>query len=105
MDESFFVDGISIGGYRSFGAVQRMGPFSKINIFIGSNNSGKSNILKFIHEHLSHLVGSDRNSPANWKLDRALDGHTSAEPKPIVAGIGRRFDSQEFEAIRHRISD
>jgi len=43
--------GFGIGGYRSFsGAPQIMGPFKKVNIFIGENNSGKSNILRFIRD-------------------------------------------------------
>ena len=43
-----FIDGIGIGGYRSFGEIQYIGPFKKINIFAGKNNSGKSNILNFL---------------------------------------------------------
>jgi len=40
------IKGFGISGYKSFGiTLQRIGPFSKINIFIGKNNSGKSNIL------------------------------------------------------------
>lgn len=41
----------SIGGYRSFGdKVQRFGKLSRINLFIGQNNCGKSNILRFLHD-------------------------------------------------------
>jgi predicted ATP-dependent endonuclease of OLD family len=43
------LDGFGIAGYRSFGPQMcRIENLSKINIFIGKNNSGKSNILKFI---------------------------------------------------------
>lgn len=42
------LDGFGFTGYRSFGGdLQYIGPLSKINIFIGANNSGKSNILRF----------------------------------------------------------
>ncbi|HQS58670.1 MAG: hypothetical protein B7Y56_11185 [Gallionellales bacterium 35-53-114] len=41
----------AIGGYRSFGnKVQRFGKLSRINLFIGQNNSGKSNVLRFLHD-------------------------------------------------------
>lgn len=40
---------LSIGGYKSFGKIQRFEKFSKINLLIGQNNSGKSNFLRFIH--------------------------------------------------------
>ena len=51
-----FIDGIAISNYRSFGTgPQNIGPFSKINIFIGKNNSGKSNILRFINYQLPVL--------------------------------------------------
>lgn len=41
----------AIGGFRSFGnKVQRFGKLSQINLFIGQNNNGKSNILRFLHD-------------------------------------------------------
>lgn len=48
---SYPIYGFGISGYRSFsGEAQMLGPFKKINIFIGENNSGKSNILRFIRD-------------------------------------------------------
>lgn len=45
------IESFSLAGYRSFGKnVQRFETLSKINLFIGQNNSGKSNILRFIHD-------------------------------------------------------
>lgn len=39
----------SLGGYRSFGpSMQRFERFGKVNLLIGPNNCGKSNILRFI---------------------------------------------------------
>lgn len=47
------LQGISIGGYRSFGEnVQRIFPLKKVNIFAGPNNCGKSNVLRFIRDCL-----------------------------------------------------
>ena len=43
------IDGFSISGYRSFGPGQiRIGDLSRLNVFIGKNNCGKSNILRFL---------------------------------------------------------
>lgn len=48
MNNPIILKSIALGGYRSFGTIQRLPVFSKINLFIGQNNSGKSNLLRFI---------------------------------------------------------
>lgn len=54
---TIYIEGVGIAEYRSFGSeIQRIGPFRKINLFIGQNNSGKSNILRFLANHYSALV-------------------------------------------------
>ena len=59
-----YIHGIGLAGYRSFGEeIQYMGPFNKINLFIGKNNSGKSNILRFLNEHYrSFLAMKSKNA-------------------------------------------
>lgn len=73
-ESDIFIDGIGLSGYRSFGdKVQRIGPFGKINLFIGKNNSGKSNIIKFIHEHYSIILKNNQCSfdvLDHYKLDK-----------------------------------
>ncbi|HAU1190631.1 TPA: ATP-dependent nuclease [Legionella pneumophila] len=50
---NIYLKSLAIAGYRSFGKEpQGFCSFGKINLFIGENNCGKSNILKFIHELL-----------------------------------------------------
>ncbi len=45
------IKGIDIKNYRGFGHdTQKIPNLSKINIFIGRNNCGKSNILRFIEK-------------------------------------------------------
>ncbi len=46
-----YLDGVAIGFYRGIGEVQKIGPFSEVNFFIGPNNAGKSIVLNFIHDH------------------------------------------------------
>jgi predicted ATP-dependent endonuclease of OLD family len=82
-DMNVFIDGVGIAEYRSFGSeMQRIGPFRKINLFIGQNNSGKSNILRFLVSHygrfieLAHARNSRQGSLNLSEDDRHL-GSTS----------------------------
>ena len=55
------INGFYISRFRNFGEEdQYVGPLSKINVFIGSNNSGKSNILRFVRDILIPLFDVDR---------------------------------------------
>lgn len=54
---TIFLDGISARFYRGIGAeTQFISPFSRVNFFIGTNNSGKSIILNMLSSQLSGLV-------------------------------------------------
>lgn len=79
-----FIDGFGISGYRSFGKqLQRIGPFTKINFFVGQNNSGKSNILTFIKEYYQNtLKVISETIPLKYE---SLDNH-----------IGQRFAEMTF---------
>src|SRR6266566_1391356 len=62
-NNSIFVLGFGLSGYRSFGPeLQRIGPCQKINLIIGQNNSGKSNVLHFLHDHYGRFLRGE------WKL-------------------------------------
>jgi hypothetical protein len=71
--------GFIISRFRNFGDEdQLVHPLAKINIFIGENNSGKSNVIRFIRDVLSPLLEPGRG-----------DGHT-------LSGISRpRFSFTE----------
>lgn len=75
---------LAIGGYRSFAAPQRLERFSKVNIFIGQNNSGKSNILRFIHEVLGR--------PVNEKLKVDELAYHLPDRPPMVYGQSEPFE-------------
>ncbi|MBN2210442.1 MAG: AAA family ATPase [Sedimentisphaerales bacterium] len=56
-NEHIYIDGFGLSGYRSFGPdIQRIGPCKKINLLIGTNNSGKSNILLFLKDKYNSLI-------------------------------------------------
>lgn len=49
--------GFDISHFRNFGErPQQVAPLGKTNIFIGSNNSGKSNILRYVRDFLSPAI-------------------------------------------------
>jgi predicted ATPase len=76
------LDGFRISGYRSFGALeQEIRDLGKVNVFIGKNNSGKSNILRFV-ERLSQLCESDRYGRGKEKplFDPLHDLHKGTAP-------------------------
>lgn len=73
--------GFAVGGYRSFGPIQYIGPLDKVNLFIGPNNSGKSNILNFT-VRLAGLVGKD----SGWS-PKSTDEHLSNPPRMFMWGL------------------
>lgn len=68
------LDGFGIGGYRSFGRLQLIGPLAKVNLLVGANNSGKSNILRFANEKLRVALRTHQVLLSALKLDQ-LDKH------------------------------
>ena len=90
MDKDLPISAISISGYRSFGkSIQRFEKFGKINLFIGQNNSGKSNILRLLHD----VYPAIPVSPNQAKLD-ALDRHMPLAT-PFTIGIPRSLETDK----------
>ena len=93
---TILIPNLAIAGYRSFGAqTQYFDKFAKINIFIGQNNAGKSNVLRFLHEVYPQAAG--RGAIAMSLVP--LDYHLPDRP-PMLIGIGEFVgvdDSKIFE--------
>lgn len=93
---TILIPNLAIAGYRSFGAqTQYFDKFAKINIFIGQNNAGKSNVLRFLHEVYPQAAG--RGAIAMSLVP--LDYHLPDRP-PMLIGIGESVggdDSKIFE--------
>jgi hypothetical protein len=96
--DSVLTEGISIGGFRSFGSVQRIAPLSKINVLIGPNNCGKSNILQFATVHLPSLATHSRQK--THALKKELDEHRGTTNIPVVAGIGLSKGNAQISELR-----
>lgn len=94
------LDGFGIAGFRSFGdemvLIQNLG---KINIFIGKNNSGKSNVLKFC-EHLSKIKLNQPYGGFNEELDFCVD----SGKKEIKIAIQIKKDSQGTGKLYNKIA-
>ena len=75
-----YIDGFGISGFRSFGsAIQLFPNLGKINLIIGQNNSGKSNVLRWLSNYFGKIVESCRGGsgfPPFKDLDRHLGGGT-----------------------------
>lgn len=83
---TIIIPNLAIAGYRSFGnKPQYFERFAKVNIFIGQNNAGKSNVLRFLHE--IYPQASERDV---LKID-SLAKHLPDQP-PILLGIGEEID-------------
>ncbi|QRN82671.1 AAA family ATPase [Chloroflexota bacterium] len=89
-----FIDGIAISNYRSFGAEPKnIGPFSKINIFIGKNNSGKSNILRFINQYIPKLNNFFKKKPRFTRNPTEI--HNDLYPNDFIWGVASDFSKNE----------
>lgn len=98
-----FIDGIGIGGYRSFGEMQYLAPFQKINLFIGKNNSGKSNILKFIFENYPSLVTVSKNINQKVKPLSPLDRHKGKTKKDFLFALGININGEKYNSLASKI--
>jgi len=79
------IDGFSIAGYRSFGKSEvRIADLSRVNIFIGKNNCGKSNILRFLKRIGVALKRPPSPAP---KLDESLDFYLAGTKIAVSFGL------------------
>src|SRR4030042_3508809 len=92
------LDGFGVAGFRSFGnELVYIRDLTKINIFIGKNNSGKSNILRF-SQHLSSFSLS-----AAYAGFSSLDYSVDSNVKDIWYALQIKKDSQATGKIYHKI--
>ncbi|MGH8686042.1 MAG: hypothetical protein ACREUM_11915, partial [Nitrosospira sp.] len=104
--------GFGITGYRSlYGAsLQFVGPLDKVNLLAGQNNAGKSNVIRFLTEHLqSHIKWhpsgldiprGDKRAPYRYALclpnSSALEELESPLPQPLRDQFEKILSSDAF---------
>lgn len=87
MSSRIYIEGLGIAGYRSFGdELQLIGPCSELNLLIGQNNSGKSNVATFIADHYRRAaVSAQQRTGGNWAFSNRLDTHIGSNSGGAVA--------------------
>lgn len=94
--DQVFLEGLALAGYKSFGEeLQYMGPLSKVNIIIGQNNSGKSNILNFLAKQAEAII--KLQFPRN--ILESIDIHKGLDRSSLIYGIGLDIEGDNFKVI------
>lgn len=97
MEQDIFIDGIGISNYRSFGPeVQRIGPFAKVNLMVGRNNSGKSNILLFLRDQYTAALKRQKMPFED------LDYHDGNRMSKQIVEVGLKTGSENYKRIIER---
>ncbi len=96
-----YLDGVAPRFYRGIGPDrQYIGPFSKMNFFIGANNSGKSIVLSLIAERLGNP--NPRESPPQLGPEESYRGAQTGQFDVI---LGKRKQAVAKHAISQLIRD
>lgn len=100
-----FIDGLAVAGFRSLGnQCHRIGPLGKMNIFIGQNNSGKSNILSFLACHYKAVVESASGQRPQWDLQE-IDRPLGDMSPRFVFELGLKLDGPNYEEVLRLLDD
>lgn len=92
------LDGVGITNYRSFGLeLQRIGPLAKLNLLIGQNNVGKSNILNFFANYYAKLVLIAQGKAQDLNFSPELDAPNSSTPTSWTFEIGLKIDGASYK--------
>jgi predicted ATPase len=89
--------GFGIGHYRSFGDLQLLAPLAKVNLIVGANNAGKSNLLRFLSQHFEPaILALQQSSAANF--DTARDGH-AGDAAAVEFGLPLAHDNARLQEL------
>lgn len=83
--------------------IQRVGPCSKVNLLIGQNNSGKSNVLLFLKEHYGRLYKSVVSGKMGFDFG-PLDLHNKQGTQHMSASFSLPRDQEYLEGIQGQYS-
>lgn len=77
----------SVGGYRSIAHPQCFDDLAKINVFIGSNNCGKSNILRYVAHHHVQSLGMSSHTLVELDAHKRADSDGRKIEYPFTYGV------------------
>ncbi|MBO9642390.1 MAG: ATP-binding protein [Pseudacidovorax sp.] len=82
---SNFIEGLALANYRGVGGeTQFIGPFGKINFFIGANNSGKSTVLHCLSSYFSEQFKAVGKTASIHSIDKNVFNNTAE----VIIGVG-----------------
>jgi predicted ATPase len=92
------IEGFGIAGFRSFGPkLQRISPCAKVNLLVGQNNSGKSNVLLFLAHHFKNAVEAAR-AVGSFPLEQ-LDRHIGRELVNPIFALAMSFEGERYKTL------
>jgi hypothetical protein len=98
------LDGFGMPAYRSFGeGIQYLGPLEKINLLIGQNNSGKSNVLQFVIKELAEASSAARTDKS-YRGIAEEDRHIGARYDRLRFAFGLALEGPAHQALVERLS-
>jgi AAA15 family ATPase/GTPase len=102
------LNGFAFSGYRSFGNnLAKIAPLRKVNLIIGQNNVGKSNIINFLKDQYDYFLTKAKKQEHLRKQELPfsdLDRHISSGK--IVHRIGFPLRKEEIEEyVNSKLSD
>lgn len=80
--------GVGVGGYRSMPDMRYFGPLGPVSLLAGQNNSGKSNVIRFMERYLSPMTDS-----RGWE-DEPRNGGA-----PLQLAMASRLDDESYEDL------
>jgi len=104
------LNGFGFSGYRSFGdGLAKVAPLSKINLIIGQNNSGKSNVIRFLFEHYADCVAGmcSRDHRTGGYLEKGFDGldlYQAQHPEKLRIAFSMPSGKELEEYVREKIT-
>jgi len=103
-----YIDGFGISGFRSFGNdIQLFPSLDKINLIIGQNNSGKSNVLRWLNSHFYRIVEACKSS-VRFTSFKGLDAHIGGSTDSFTFHIGLSRKGENYllweKQIKQKIS-
>ncbi len=80
-----------------------VGPLAKINLIVGQNNSGKSNILKFVREHYARARRQAVGGRVAALGFGPLDAHQT-QSCPMRLAVSLRLQEAEYDGLARQVT-
>jgi hypothetical protein len=93
------IKGFGLSGFRSFGpGVQRLYPLEKVNLVVGRNNAGKSNLLRAVQ-----LLEQFTNESKKFRPPSGLDAHIGKRASTFRWVFPLEIDEASVQRLTERL--